>query len=115
MSAPRMKPSDWRNDKSPAETNPISISVVADEDWMTAVTSAPEPDGGETGPGHAREQVAKLRAGGALQSFADQLHAVEQQCEAAEQGRQQRHRASDPLGAHETAPRSCVPVERRSR
>ncbi len=43
MSAPRITPSDWRNVMSPAETKPISISVVADEDWMSAVTSAPEP------------------------------------------------------------------------
>src|SRR6266542_3413102 len=43
MSAPRMTPRDWGNESSPAETNPMSIRVVADEDWIMAVTSAPEP------------------------------------------------------------------------
>ncbi|MBF8288540.1 MAG: hypothetical protein HW381_1648 [Candidatus Rokubacteria bacterium] len=42
MSAPRITPSDWRKLTSPAETKPISMSVVAEEDWMTAVASAPE-------------------------------------------------------------------------
>ena len=42
MSAPRMMPSVWRNVMIPADTNPISISVVAAEDWMMAVTAAPE-------------------------------------------------------------------------
>jgi hypothetical protein len=36
-----MTPSDWRKVMSPAETKPISMSVVADEDWMRAVTRAP--------------------------------------------------------------------------
>ena len=43
MSAPRMTPRDWRNVISPAETNPMSISVVAEDDWMSAVTRAPAP------------------------------------------------------------------------
>src|SRR5437016_1249895 len=42
MSAPRMMPSVWRKVISPAETKPMSISVVAAEDWMIAVTAAPE-------------------------------------------------------------------------
>ena len=42
MSAPRITPSDWGNVTRPAETNPISIRVVADDDWMIAVTSAPD-------------------------------------------------------------------------
>ncbi len=42
MSAPRITPSDWRKVTSPADTKPISISVVAEEDWMSIVASAPE-------------------------------------------------------------------------
>jgi hypothetical protein len=42
MSAPRMMPSVWRNVMIPADTKPMSISVVAAEDWMIAVTVAPE-------------------------------------------------------------------------
>ena len=42
MSAPRITPSDCGNVTSPAETKPMSIRVVADEDWMIDVTSAPE-------------------------------------------------------------------------
>jgi hypothetical protein len=42
MSAPRITPSVCRNVMSPAETKPISISVVAADDWRMAVTSAPE-------------------------------------------------------------------------
>src|SRR5262245_43337912 len=42
MSAPRITPRDWRKVRSPAETKPISIRVVADEDWMSVVTRAPE-------------------------------------------------------------------------
>jgi hypothetical protein len=42
MSAPRITPRDWRKVRRPADTKPISISVVADEDWMRVVTSAPE-------------------------------------------------------------------------
>ncbi len=41
-SAPRMMPSVWRNVMRPADTKPISISVVAAEDWMIAVTVAPD-------------------------------------------------------------------------
>ena len=43
MSAPRITPSDCRKETSPAETNPISMRVVAEEDWMRAVTTAPDP------------------------------------------------------------------------
>ena len=41
MSAPRMIPSVWGKVISPAATKPISITVVADDDWMIAVTAAP--------------------------------------------------------------------------
>jgi hypothetical protein len=42
MSAPRITPRVWRNVIRPAETKPISINVVAAEDWMMEVTSAPD-------------------------------------------------------------------------
>ena len=42
MSAPRMTPRDWRKVRRPADTKPMSIRVVAEEDWIRAVTSAPE-------------------------------------------------------------------------
>ena len=42
MSAPRITPSVWRNVMRPAATKPISMSVVAAEDWMIAVMAAPE-------------------------------------------------------------------------
>jgi len=42
MSAPRITPSVWRKVIRPAETKPISISVVAAEDWMIAVIVAPD-------------------------------------------------------------------------
>jgi len=42
MSAPRMIPSVCRNVISPAETKPMSMSVVAAEDWMMPVTAAPD-------------------------------------------------------------------------
>ncbi len=42
MSAPRMIPSVWRNVISPADTKPMSMSVVAAEDWMMAVIAAPD-------------------------------------------------------------------------
>ncbi len=42
MSAPRMTPSDCRKVRRPADTKPMSIRVVAEEDWISAVTSAPE-------------------------------------------------------------------------
>ena len=42
MSAPKMMPSVWRKVIRPALTKPMSISVVAAEDWMIAVTAAPE-------------------------------------------------------------------------
>ena len=41
MSAPRMTPMACDSDISPAVTNPTSMTVVTDEDWMTAVTNAP--------------------------------------------------------------------------
>jgi len=42
MSAPRITPSVWRKLIRPADTKPISMSVVAAEDWMIAVIAAPE-------------------------------------------------------------------------
>ena len=39
--APNITPSDEVNDMSPASTSPIVITVVAVEDWMSAVKSAP--------------------------------------------------------------------------
>ena len=41
MFAPKMIPIDWVRFRSPAFTNPITITVLALDDWMTAVTSAP--------------------------------------------------------------------------
>ena len=42
MSAPRITPRDCRKVTRPADTKPISMRVVAEEDWMSAVASAPE-------------------------------------------------------------------------
>ena len=39
--APRIKCTDSANVISPALTNPTTITVVADEDWMTAVIRIP--------------------------------------------------------------------------
>ena len=95
MSAPRMTPSDWRKETRPADTNPISIRVVADEDWVSAVTRAPEPTAVRRLRVIVVTQVAEMPAGGALQAFADELDAVEQQGEAAEEG-EQGHRRGPP-------------------
>jgi hypothetical protein len=40
-SAPRMIPIAWWRVRSPAWTKPMSITVVAVEDWISAVTPAP--------------------------------------------------------------------------
>ena len=42
MFAPMMTPIDWVKVMSPALTNPTTMTVVTDEDWMTAVISAPD-------------------------------------------------------------------------
>jgi hypothetical protein len=42
ISAPRITPMVCENGMRPAETKPISITVVAEEDWMIPVTAAPE-------------------------------------------------------------------------
>ena len=42
MSAPRITPSVARKVMRPAATKPISMRVVAAEDWMIAVIAAPE-------------------------------------------------------------------------
>ena len=42
ISAPRMTPSDCRKVMRPADTKPMTISVVAEEDCSSAVASAPE-------------------------------------------------------------------------
>ncbi len=39
--APMITPIDWLKLSSPAVTNPTIITVVTDDDWMTAVTRAP--------------------------------------------------------------------------
>ena len=39
--APKMMPMAWVRVRSPALMNPITITVVALEDWMTAVTRVP--------------------------------------------------------------------------
>ncbi len=41
MFAPKMMPIDCTRFRSPALTKPITMTVVALEDWMTAVTNAP--------------------------------------------------------------------------
>ncbi len=41
ISAPRITPTACDSDISPAETKPTSITVVTEEDWITAVTSVP--------------------------------------------------------------------------
>jgi hypothetical protein len=43
MSAPRMTPRDCRKEIRPADTNPISIRVVAADDWTRAAVAAPAP------------------------------------------------------------------------
>jgi len=42
MSAPRMTPSVWRKVMRPADTKPISMIVVADDDWRSPVTITPD-------------------------------------------------------------------------
>ena len=39
--APRITPTAWESFIIPEFTNPTTITVVADEDWITAVTPAP--------------------------------------------------------------------------
>ena len=75
----------------------MSISVVAAEDWMIAVTTAPEATAARRLRVIAGEQVAQVAARRALQALADELHAVEQQGQAAEQ-REQRHDAPGAQG-----------------
>lgn len=41
MFAPKMMPIDWTSDSNPALMKPITITVVALEDWITAVTRVP--------------------------------------------------------------------------
>ena len=41
MSAPRMMPIAWCRVSRPAWTNPITITVVAVDDWISAVAPAP--------------------------------------------------------------------------
>ena len=43
MLAPMMTPMDCARDMSPAEMKPTTSTVVTEEDWITAVTSAPVP------------------------------------------------------------------------
>ncbi len=88
---------------SPAETKPISISVVAAEDWMMAVTAAPEA----TATIRLRESpVSSWRSrppSGALQAVAAQPDAVEQQRGAAEQREQDRHGVGSASGRRDAA------------
>ena len=39
--APMIRPTAWFSFIIPAFTNPTTITVVADDDWITAVTPAP--------------------------------------------------------------------------
>ena len=39
--APMITPMAWRRESRPELTKPTTITVVAEEDWMTAVTSIP--------------------------------------------------------------------------
>ena len=43
MFAPMMTVVAWKRDISPTLTNPTTMTVVADELWMMAVTPAPMP------------------------------------------------------------------------
>ena len=43
MLAPMITPTAWDSFIMPEFTNPTTITVVAEEDWITAVTSAPSP------------------------------------------------------------------------
>ena len=99
MSAPRMMPSVWRNVMMPADTNPISISVVAAEDWMMAVTVAPEATATHAVARQPGEELPEPAADGALQAVAAQPDAVEQQRGAAEHREQDHHGAGRPVAA----------------
>ena len=39
--APTMIPKDWRNDRIPAPTRPEVMTIVAVDDWISAVTAIP--------------------------------------------------------------------------
>ena len=39
--APMMMPSDWCSERIPAPTRPEVMTIVAVEDWMSAVINAP--------------------------------------------------------------------------
>ena len=90
ISAPRITPSDWRKLTRPAETKPISMSVVAEEDWISAVASAPEQTADRRVRVALVSRCRRCAARRALEPLAAELHAVEQQRQSPEE-RQQHH------------------------
>ena len=103
MSAPRMMPSDWRNvietGRDEADQHQRGRRGGLDERGHQRARA----HRGEAGPRHAGEEVAQVAARRALQALAGELHAVEQQGQAAEQ-REQRHGRSGAERARSAAP-----------
>ena len=69
----------------PELTNPTTMTVVADDDWMTAVIAAPTSTPFDPVGRQFLKDRFHLVAGCRLQAVAHHLHAVEEEREAAEQ------------------------------
>ena len=60
MLAPIMMPMAWRSLRTPAPTRPTTRTVAAEEEWMTAVTAAPNSTARPTLP-VSRSSMASRR------------------------------------------------------
>ena len=95
--APIMTAMAWRTFIMPELTKPTSITEVAEEDWITAVTPAPRSTplkgvldrrystSSSRFSSSCRKGVIQLAAGHFFQAFAHQGHAEEEQRHTAEQ------------------------------
>ena len=76
MFAPMMTPAACDSRMMPELTKPTTITVVADEDWIIAVTRRAEQHGFNLAFGQAFQNALQLAAGSAGQPFAHHVHAV---------------------------------------
>ena len=89
--APRITPMAWLRVMTPEEMKPTTSTVVTDDDWMTAVTPAPEqPE--EAVLRHPRQRVAHATAGDDAQGLGHSVHPEQEDRKSAEQTDEQQER-----------------------
>lgn len=84
MFAPIMTPAACDRRMMPELTKPTTITVVAEEDWITAVTAAPSKTAFSLLFCQFFKNPLQLAAGSTSQPFAHDMHAIQEQRQSAQ-------------------------------